>query len=201
MHLMQVTVVCALVVDADLSVASTWDQVKQSATPMHWWRDVVEPGESGPFDGLLRLFDKAEVIVAFNGLGFDMPVLRKYYGRGTAAAERWRQHRIKCLDPMYTVSNSCDIKWPKLDKLLQLNGLPCKTGDGLMAIKLWREGKRGELKLYCERDVTALAELVHLDRLNVGVGGSLPNRVHGLASAILAHRAMQPVNVSDMVDA
>ena len=35
---------------------------------------------TGPFEPLLQLMDEADVILVYNGFGFDYPVLRKYYG-------------------------------------------------------------------------------------------------------------------------
>ena len=46
---------------------------------------------------MLDWFDTARVIVAYNGRGFDMEVLRRYYA---GDEERWRAHARKLRDPM-----------------------------------------------------------------------------------------------------
>lgn len=202
MHLMEATVICAIELNSAASVVpGNWDAAFASAKTHHWWRDVVD-GSGGPFDGLLTLFDNAEVIVAYNGLNFDFPVLRKYYGNGKTARRRYLDHRLKVLDPMLKIANCADVRYPKLDALLQSNGLSAKTGDGLEAIKMWEQGRRQELQEYCAHDVKQLAQLVHLDRLQVPNVGLLPNCVHGIASAILMQRALQadPLELQDEVE-
>lgn len=190
MRQMQTTVACAIVLDAaHCEVPGNWQQAKDTAQLRHWWRDE-DPTGKGPFHELLALFDDADVIVAYNGLGFDLPVMRKYYGAGSLAQTRYVGHRIKCLDPMTRVASALDIPFPKLDALLAANNLTQKTGDGLQAIRLWEQGKREELRQYCESDVWLLAELVHLENLRVAQIAVLPNAVHGIASAILRERTL-----------
>lgn len=193
MRTMEATVICALEFDSEASVVpGNWEAALDVAKAHHWWRDVVDANSSGPFAGLLQLFDRAEVIVAYNGLNFDFPVIRKYYGNGKTARRRYLEHRLKTLDPMLKVAGAADISYPKLDGLLKSNRLSTKTGDGLLAIKMWEEGRRQELQEYCAHDVQQLAQLVHLDKMEVANVGHLPNCVHGIASAILMQRALQP---------
>lgn len=192
MQTMEATVICALELDADASVVpGNWEAALSTAKAHHWWRDVDGAGGGGPFAGLLELFDRAEVIVAYNGLGFDFPVIRKYYGSSKSARRRYLEHRLKTLDPMLKVASAADVPYKKLDALLKLNELPTKTGDGLEAIKMWEQGRRKELQEYCAHDVQQLAQLVHLDRMRVPNVGHLPNCVHGVASAIITQRALQ----------
>jgi hypothetical protein len=161
-----------------------------------WWRDKAKDG-AGPFDELLDLFDEAEVICAYNGLGFDLPVLRKHYGAGKAAAKRYMSHRLKMFDPMLHIARATDQPYVSLGKLLQSNNLEGKTGDGLQAIQLWEQGHREQLLQYCMHDVRQLAALVHLSKLHVPGVGMLPNKAFGIASAIAAERAVRPITFTD----
>lgn len=191
MRVMQATVVCALVFDSrDSIVPGNWEHAIKAAEKHTFWRDV-SPDNSDPFAGLLLLFDNAEVIVAYNGLGFDLPILRKHYGSGRDSRRRYMEHRMKMLDPMLQVAQTVDMPYCKLDKLLLCNDLPNKNGNGLDAIKMWEENRRAELESYCAQDVQSLAQLVHRTRLHVAGVGWMPNAVHGVASALLRQRALK----------
>jgi len=197
MRTMQATVVCAMVFDSEESIKpGNWDAACETATKHTFWRDKADEGKK-PFDGLLQLFDEAELLVAFNGLGFDLPVMRKYYGSTNAARQRYLEHRLKTHDPMIRVASAADMPYPKLDKLLQWNHLPQKLTSGLHAIRMWEEGQRESLQEYCMTDVLFLAQLVHLNRVVVPGVGALPNSVLGVASAIKCQRILQPLSVDE----
>lgn len=197
MHTMQFTVISALEFKSeDAIVPGNWEQALKNSKQHTFWRDVAEDGKDPLFE-LLNLFDRAEVIVAYNGLGFDFPVIRKHYGSGKTSRRRYLEHRLKTLDPMLKLAQATDMPYVKLDKLLEWNKLPRKIGSGLEAIKLWEESRRDELEAYCAQDVASLANLVHLDKLSLGQTGWLPNRVHGVASALMAERALQPVPLEE----
>jgi len=187
---MQATVVCALVVDADKCQTTSPDAALSSAKALHWWRDEALAGH-GPFDDLLVLFDNAECIVAYNGLDFDFPLLKKHYGKGIKNAKRYVEHRAKCHDPFSKLRAVTDM-WLKLDALLADNNLPTKTGTGLDAIGMWERGEREPLRLYCLHDVQAMLKLTFLPRIKVINIGFLPNHIHGIASALAGIRAVQP---------
>ncbi len=189
----QVTVLCCLVFDSDDAlVPGNWEQARRTALSYTFWRDV-DPHGRGPFEGALALFDEADAIVAYNGFGFDLRVLSKYYGLSKDARHRRLQHRLKLLDPMVRIAHALDVRFPGLDDLLKHNGLGGKTSNGLEAIKMWEEGRREELEEYCAADVEGLAELVFLPRLKVWGCGTLPNEVHGVAAFLRARRALAPL--------
>lgn len=189
----EATVLCCLVFDSgEALLSNNWQEARKTAVQRTFWRDVAEPGK-GPFDGALALFDEAEAIVAYNGLGFDMRVLSKYYGSSKYSRYRRLTHRLKLLDPMIRIAQALDIRFPSLDDLLRVNGLPGKTSSGLEAIGMWERGERGKLEEYCMNDVEALAKLVFLPTLSVAGGTVLPNAVHGAASFVVAQRAIAPL--------
>jgi hypothetical protein len=158
MKSMQVTVVCAEVLEAAVVDASstTADAPEPSVEPQRitCWRDDND-AEGGPLEALFAAFDRASLIVAYNGIGFDMPVMRKYYG----SAERHMSHLQKLHDPFDRIRSNTGL-WVGLDAVLSRNGLPTKTGSGVDAVRLWEEGRRDELVRYCANDVTALTRLV-----------------------------------------
>ena len=149
------------------------------------WRDEDEKGV-GPFFELLKTFDEAELIVSYNGLGFDHPVLFKH-----CASKRTERHMFKVHDVFARLRDHTTI-WFKLDNLLKANGMETKTANGLIAIQWWAEGERDLLKEYCEQDVRALARMICLPELKLPrINATAPNYVFGVASALAARRASE----------
>jgi len=179
----QCTVACALVLDTStLSI----DQAREITC----WRDVAPTKGANPFKELLDAFDSADVIVGYNSLDFDMPLLWKHYG--TKAARRYLEHRIKSID-IFSRIRAVTSQWPKLDDLLAANKLGSKSGNGAHAITLWEEQRRDELQQYCMMDVRKTAELALLPRMRMG-DAWVPNHVYGPGPAIQAIRVLEPID-------
>ena len=159
MEQMQATIVCALELDAcAVARGDAPALIVAGARRVVCWRDDNDqPG--GPFEPLFAAMDRATATVCYNGVGFDVPVLRKYYSESDGGTRRYLAHRLKLHDPFARVRDAVG-DWPKLDTLLRLNGIPCKLACGAGAVKMWEEGRRGELQAYCLYDVEALATLV-----------------------------------------
>ena len=155
---MQVTVVCAEELQASVvDESSTIEDAPEPSVKPHCitcWRDDND-AEGGPFEALFKAFDRASLIVAYNGINFDMPVMRKYY----TSSERYVRHMRKLHDPFDRIRSNTGL-WVGLDMLLLHNGLPRKTGIGTDAVRLWEEGRRDKLASYCANDVTMLTRLV-----------------------------------------
>jgi hypothetical protein len=186
---MQITTLCAAVVPSKLVVeGSDWKYVKEHTKKLTLWRDEAADGCT-PFDELLKLFDDAEVIVCFNGLDFDFPLLRRFYRplEGCSATQRYVHHRSKTLDIMARARDSTGL-YMKLDLLLAENGLSTKTGDGLKAISLWRDQKRDELADYCYMDVELTLQLALCKGMHAK-GVQMGAQVNSLEYFIKAHRA------------
>ncbi|PIS42339.1 MAG: hypothetical protein COT24_03910 [Candidatus Kerfeldbacteria bacterium CG08_land_8_20_14_0_20_40_16] len=99
---------------------------------------------------LWPLLEHADRIIGYNIKGFDFPVLNNYYSGNMA--------QFPALDIM-------DIIYQKLGFRVSLDDVARstlnigKTGDGLKAIKLFREGKMDELCDYCLQDVRLTRDL------------------------------------------
>ena len=164
MVLMQATVACATIFDIRHSElfhttpTSTGHALPDGAKQLVCWRDDNHTA-GGPFEPLFKEFDDADIIVAYNGLGFDFPVMRKYYGRTASSDARYTQHCMRTHDPFSRIRAATGM-WPSLNKLLGENGFQCKTANGLEAIRMWEQGRRDELCAYCLADVALLAQLV-----------------------------------------
>src|SRR3989338_3993626 len=106
--------------------------------------------EESDLPQLFTLMERASIIIGFNIISFDLPVLKPYY-----AGDLSRLPAFDILD---------DIKL-KLGHRLSLNDLISatlgkkKTGHGLQAIEFYKEGKMAELKKYCLDDVLLTKEL------------------------------------------
>ena len=99
---------------------------------------------------LFSLLEASSYIIGFNVNSFDLPVLQGYYpGR---------------LNHFPTFDILDDVRF-KIGRRLSLNDLVFatlgkkKTGHGLQAIELYKEGKWEDLKRYCLDDVMLTKEL------------------------------------------
>ena len=156
----QCTVACAIILTGSCGVDTI-----ENARRIVAWRDAT-PADcvGGPFADLLLAFDAADVIVGYNALAFDFPLLQKYYGTSGKGNERYLSHRLKTLDPFARI-RAATGQWPKLDSLLACNGLPQKTASGAQAIKWWLESERALLSEYCMADVVCTTHLVLMPSL------------------------------------
>lgn len=100
---------------------------------------------------LFPILENASYIIGYNSRSFDIPVLQAYYPGDT------------------TVFNQFDILEDikeKLGRRLALNDVVYatlgkkKTGHGLMAIDMYKEGRIDELRDYCLNDVMVTKELL-----------------------------------------
>lgn len=155
----------------------------KGATELTCWRDVATSPGANPFEPLFEAFDHASIIVGFNQLEFDLPLLFKHYGKG-AGGDRYIGHRIKCLD-IFSRLRAVTGHWPELDDLLKTNGLPAKSGDTRQAIRMWDDDFRTKLEGYCRRDVCHTAQLALLPRMRFGQT-TIPEHVYGLMPALAA---------------
>ena len=174
---------------SDVARGTSADELVRTATKHTYWRDEAEEGGT-PVDGLLALFDRADVIVGFNTLGFDHLLLRRFYGRQPQDVHRYFAHRSKALDLMMRLRDVTNVYY-KLDALLVENGLPCKTGSAAEAPKLWANSQRDQLEDYCAADVELTARLALVENLRLPGGTVVPHNVHGMRSAVAARRAAE----------
>ena len=95
---------------------------------------------------------KADLVVGFNVISFDYEVLGAYTILDLA-------HAARTLDLMVDIEKTLGHRL-KLDVLATANLGVGKTGDGLDAIRWWREGRVLEVAEYCCFDVKC-TKLVH----------------------------------------
>lgn len=93
---------------------------------------------------LWKLFEQADMLVGYNSDHFDIPILNKYYPGDLT--------KIKSLDLMKEVYDVLGRRI-KLDTLAAGTLGTKKSGDGMQAIKWWKEGNVKKLREYCLKDV------------------------------------------------
>jgi hypothetical protein len=99
---------------------------------------------------LWPILESADVIIGFNTIHFDIPILNKYYAGDL--------NTIPQIDLMREIENS-------LGRRVGLNATATgtlginKSADGLQAIAWWRQGEIEKIRKYCLYDVQITKEL------------------------------------------
>jgi DEAD/DEAH box helicase domain-containing protein len=102
---------------------------------------------------VLRLNEPSTLIIAFNHISFDNPLLR-----ASCDVKLKPDNLLHNFDMLLVSRRGAGPgleRTPgfKLDDHLEALRLPKKTGDGAMAPLLWKQGKIGQLVDYCCNDV------------------------------------------------
>jgi DEAD/DEAH box helicase domain-containing protein len=99
---------------------------------------------------LFPLLEQADVVIGFNIDGFDMPTFTNYYGGDIS--------KIPTLDVLTRIKESVGHRI-KLDAVAQETLGMGKSGDGLDAIKYYRNQQWDELEKYCLQDVVVTRDI------------------------------------------
>lgn len=105
------------------------------------------------FDEMFTLFERADRIIGFNSIGFDVPALSPYL------PAHWP--KLKHFDILAQIKEVAG-KRMSLDSLAKATLGAKKNDNGVNAIKYWNEGTKeslAKLKKYCEMDVTLTRDL------------------------------------------
>lgn len=99
---------------------------------------------------LYAKLEQASLVVGFNIISFDLPVLQAYYPGDVT--------QFKTFDILDDIKEKLGHRLALNDVISATLGLK-KTGHGLQAIELYKEGKIDELRQYCEDDVDLTRQL------------------------------------------
>jgi DEAD/DEAH box helicase domain-containing protein len=120
---------------------------------------------------LWPIFERADMLITFNGDHFDIPLLNKHYSGDLT--------KIKSLDLLVEVKNSLGRRI-KLDTLAEATLGKKKIGHGLEAIEWWKKGEIDKIIKYCLEDVKITKELYEyalknstLKYKDLGAGGAV----------------------------
>ena len=105
-----------------------------------------------------KLFEKAREIVGFSMNHYDIPVLENYFSRLSPGLDLWKKERFDIASKL-TAATGQRIS---LSRLAEANLGEKKDRHGSEAIALFKNGKIGELKRYCLKDVRLTKELFDL---------------------------------------
>ena len=94
---------------------------------------------------------QSDLIVGFNIKGFDFLVLQPFL-------EKVNLSNVPALDIMEDIYRYAGYR-VSLDSIAQATIKEAKSGDGLMALRLFKEKKIEELKKYCLNDVRLTKEI------------------------------------------
>lgn len=114
---------------------------------------------------LIAAFDAAERLCAYNAVLFDIPFMKLQLQLPDDIVDTWLH---KLCDPFHSMKMCFGITC-KLDKMLALNGLECKSATGLQAIEMAKNGEWQALVDYCMDDVRLTVELCVLDEIQLFV--------------------------------
>ena len=101
-------------------------------------------------DKLFSLLEKADIVIGFNLDNFDMPALAPYYSGDIS--------QIPTLDLMLKIKESVGHRI-SLDAVASETLGETKNGNGLDAIRFYRNGQKEELAKYCLQDVKITREI------------------------------------------
>jgi DEAD/DEAH box helicase domain-containing protein len=101
-------------------------------------------------NGLFSLFEQSSLIIGYNSNSFDLVVLNEYY-----VGDLFNLPRFDILEDIRALTN----RRYALDDVIKATLNKEKTGHGLLAIELFRQGKIKELSDYCRDDTMLTKEL------------------------------------------
>jgi uncharacterized protein YprB with RNaseH-like and TPR domain len=96
------------------------------------------------FGKLWPILENADMFITFNGDHFDIPLLNKYYPGDLL--------KVKSLDLLKEMHKSAGRRM-KLDQIAEGTLGKPKDGNGLDALKWWKNGEIEKVKKYCLEDV------------------------------------------------
>ncbi len=99
---------------------------------------------------LFEVIEQADLLIGFNIIGFDLPVLSHYFSGDT--------NQLPVLDLLARIKDSAGHRI-SLDAVAKETLGTGKTGDGLDAIKYYKTQNWAALEKYCLQDVVVTRDL------------------------------------------
>jgi len=112
---------------------------------------------------LWPILERADLLIGYNSDHFDIPILNKYYSGNLSV--------IRSIDLLAEVRAVLGRRL-KMDNIAEATLGVKKSGNGLQAIKWWKEGLYDKVRDYCIDDVRITRDLYDYARKN----GSLKYR-------------------------
>jgi DEAD/DEAH box helicase domain-containing protein len=106
---------------------------------------------------LLKDLESADCLIGYNSVGFDIPVLNKYYAGDLL--------KIPQLDMLEKIREGLGFRI-KLDEVAAATVGISKSAHGLQAVEWWKQGKVQEIIDYCMQDVKVTKEVFEYGQKN-----------------------------------
>lgn len=106
---------------------------------------------------LWPLMEKADRVIGYNIVHFDLPVLNNYYSGDLL--------KLPNLDLIIPVREALGFRL-KLNDIAKATLKVEKSADGLQAVKWWAEGNVEDIKKYCADDVRITKDVYEFGRKN-----------------------------------
>ena len=120
--------------------------------------DKYRSFEEHELGDLWPILEKAERTIGYNSEHFDMPILNKYYTGDLLSFPH--------LDLLKVIKDTNGKRY-KLDDVAKATlENTFKSANGLEAQKWWEEGRKDDVKKYCEQDVKVTKEVYEYGRKN-----------------------------------
>ena len=119
--------------------------------------DLLDGFFENDLDKFKILMDEADTIIGYNILGYDIPVLKKYYDFDLS--------KKKVVDIFKVIADKHKL-YLKLDNLTSTTFNESKIAHGLDAVRFYKEGKLDKLKEYCDMDVKLTRDLYEFIKEN-----------------------------------
>ena len=111
----------------------TWESFLEADLPKLWPR-----------------LERSSRIIGYNLFGFDYPCMQTYYTGNIMS--------LPTVDLLLEIEKRLGFRI-KLDTVAQATLGMGKSGDGLQAVRFWKEGRIDELKDYCLQDVRVTRDI------------------------------------------
>ena len=144
---------CAATLPADTAAARVWHSVTRSELPAD---QMSQPDLTKLVDYLLSMVRDGYTVLTWNGLGFDFDVLAEESGM----LDECKSLALGHVDMMFHVF--CELGHPVgLEAAAKGMNLPGKPAGmtGLLAPKMWAEGKQQEVLDYVAQDTRTTLDL------------------------------------------
>lgn len=136
-----------------------FDELKITVVSIYEYEtDKYTSFEEYELGDLWPILEKAERTIGYNSEHFDMPILNRYYAGDLLSFPH--------LDLLKVIKETNGKRY-KLDDVAKatLENVS-KSADGLEAIKWWEEGRKEDVKRYCEQDVKVTKEVYEYGKQN-----------------------------------
>ncbi|MFH1947543.1 MAG: ribonuclease H-like domain-containing protein [Candidatus Magasanikbacteria bacterium] len=136
-----------------------FDELKITVVSIYEYEtDKYTSFEEHELGDLWPILEKAERTIGYNSEHFDMPILNKYYAGDLLSFPH--------LDLLKVIKDTNGKRY-KLDDVAKATlENTAKSADGLEAMKWWEEGRKEDVKRYCEQDVKVTKEVYEYGRKN-----------------------------------